>query len=128
MKRAILVGLLVTLCGVFMFSSASVSAVSPSFNGVQCKGAAGKSPVCSAGSDNPLAGKNGIIVKVTHLLALAAGFAAVVIIIIAGINFIASNGDSAGTNKARMAIIYASVGLVVIAISQAIITFIVSRI
>jgi cytochrome bd-type quinol oxidase subunit 2 len=69
-----------------------------------------------------------VIVKAANIIALIAGIAAVIIIIIAGINFILSSGDSAKTGRAREAIIYAAVGLAVIVLSRAIITFIVSRV
>lgn len=110
-----------------VYAAGNQSGGSPSYSGIQCSGAASASPVCSAGTSDPLTGGNGLIVKVTRLVALVAGFTAVAIIIVAGILFITSGGDSSKTTRAREAIIYASVGLVVIVIAQAIVTFIVSK-
>lgn len=98
------------------------------FNGINCRGAAAKSPVCGANGSDPLAGKNGVIVRATRLVAIVAGFASVVIIIIGGINFTLSGGDSSKTTSARNTIINAAVGLVIIVLAQAIITFVVSRV
>lgn len=125
--RTIIIGLCTLLCSMGMMSGLALAA-NPAYSGVQCNGAAAKSPVCSAPTSDPLTGTNGVIVKATNIIALVAGIAAVIIIIVAGINFITSSGDSAKTGKARETIIYAAVGLAVIALSRAIIMFIVSRI
>lgn len=122
----ILAFLLLGLCNVVY--SLPVAAATNPFSGIQCNGAAASSPVCHAPTSDPITGSNGVVVKITRLIALAAGFAAILIIIIGGIMYITSGGDSSKTNQAREAIIYATVGLVVIVISQAIITFIVSRV
>ena len=117
------------LCSVFAMSGGfALAAGNPSYSGVQCSGAASKSPVCNASSSDPLTGSNGIIVKATNILAIVAGIAAVIIIIIAGIHFITSNGDPSATGSARSTIIMAIVGLIIIVLAKSIITFIVSRI
>lgn len=108
--------------------ASAAAAQNPAYNGVQCNGAAAASPVCSAKATDPLTGNNGIIVKATNLIALIAGIAAVIIIIIAGISFITSSGDASKVSRARESIIYASVGLVVIVLARAIITFVVSKV
>jgi Type IV secretion system pilin len=59
-----------------------------------------------------------------NLLSLLAGFIAVVMIIISGIRFMTANGDASGIASARTALIYALVGIVVVAMSQAIVHFV----
>lgn len=54
--------------------------------------------------------------------------AAAIVIIIAGINFILSRGDSQKTTNARNAIIYSCVGLGVMALAFTIVRFVVGRI
>lgn len=49
---------------------------------------------------------------------------AVLIIVIAGVKFIWSRGDAQATAKARNAIVYAALGLVVIMLAYAIVTFV----
>jgi hypothetical protein len=119
---------LVTLfCSVFITSGIALAA-NPSYSGVQCSGAAAASPVCHATSTDPLTGSNGIIVKATNLIALIAGIAAVIMIIVAGIKFITSQGDSSSVSQARQTIIYACVGIVVIVLAKTIITYVVSKV
>jgi hypothetical protein len=125
--RTMIIGLCTLLFSLGMMGGLALAA-NPAYSGVQCSGAAAKSPVCHASATDPLTGSNGVIVKAANIIALIAGIAAVIIIIIAGINFILSSGDSAKTGRAREAIIYAAVGLAVIVLSRAIITFIVSRV
>lgn len=111
-----------------MSTGFAFAAGSPSYAGVQCSGAAAASPVCSAPTTDPLTGKNGIIVKATNLIALIAGIAAVIMIIVAGIKFITSQGDSGSVSDARKTIIYACVGIAVIVLSRTIITYVVSKV
>lgn len=51
------------------------------------------------------------------------GAVAVLIIVLAGIKFVISRGDPQSTATARRAIIYAAVGLVVLVMAFAIVTF-----
>ena len=52
------------------------------------------------------------------------GVVAVLVIIVAGLQFIASRGDPQKSNTARNAVIYASVGLVIVIISFSIVKFV----
>jgi hypothetical protein len=116
------------LCGVFMMSSGvALAAANPSYTACGYTGAAG-SPVCSTSSADPLTGKNGIIVKATNIIALVAGVAAVIMIIVSGIKFITSQGDPSSVAEARKTIIYTAVGLVVIVLARTIITYVVSKV
>lgn len=132
MMKTLLQRIIFGICSLFisfgMLSGVALAAGNPAYQGVQCNGAAAASPVCHAPTTDPLTGNNGVIVKATNIIALVAGVAAVIIIILAGIRFILSSGDSAKTGQARETIIYASVGLAVIVLSRTIITFIVSKV
>ena len=77
--------------------------------------------------DSPISGPTGILMTVTNIVALLAGVTAVIIIIIAGLQFVFSSGDSQKAAGARNAIIYAVVGLVVIIVSRSIIAFVVTE-
>jgi hypothetical protein len=84
--------------------------------------------VCSTKTNgDPLTGTNGLIVKVTRVIALFASVSAVIIIIVGGLMYVLSGGDSSKVSRAKDTIIYAAVGLVVIALSQSIIVFIIDR-
>lgn len=66
----------------------------------------------------------GAVRTAIRLLSYVAGIASVIMIIIAGVRYITSNGDPSGIKSAKDAIIYAIVGLIVVAISQAIVKFV----
>ncbi len=73
---------------------------------------------------NPVYGPNGIINKVANVIAIISGVVALVYIMISGLKIVMSSGDSNKVTEARNGIIYASVGLVVIAMARIIIGFI----
>lgn len=62
-----------------------------------------------------------------NILSAVAGVIAVVVIIIAGITMTMSQGDSGKVKAARDTILYAAIGLVVVALSRAIVFFVVNR-
>ena len=78
----------------------------------------------NATSPSPIYGPDGILSKVANILAIVGGVIAVVVIMISGLKMITSSGDSKKLNDARNAIIYAAVGIVVIALARVIIEFI----
>lgn len=65
---------------------------------------------------------------IVNLLTVLVGIIAVIVIIVNGIRFITSNGDSNSISSAKHGIIYAIVGLIVVALAQVIVRFVLSRI
>lgn len=61
-----------------------------------------------------------------YVFAIGAGVA-MIVIIIAGIQFMLSQGEPEKTKKARYAIIYAAIGLVLCALSFTIVKFVLER-
>ncbi len=93
-----------------------------------CSNGGSASAVCtSKTSTNPVAGSNSLLLKITRIVAIIAGAVAVIIIIISGMRYVLSSGDSAKTSAARSAIIYALIGLVVIILAQSIVSFVIGR-
>ncbi len=79
-------------------------------------------------NQNPLIGANGIVTKVANIIALIVGVASVIVIIIAGIQYMTSTGDPAKVNTAKNAILYAVVGLVVTLLARTIVVFVISKV
>ena len=100
------------------------------FNGVCGPGGVGNSStVCQDNSTtNPLVGSNGLLLKISAVIALIAGVAAVIVILISGLSYITSGGDPAKAQRARGALVGALVGVVVIVLAESIIGFVLSRI
>jgi len=78
-------------------------------------------------NNNSLYGPNGIITKAVRLISILVGIAAVIMIIVGGLKYVTSNGDTASVNNAKNTILYAIVGLVVALTAQAIIVFVVTK-
>lgn len=70
---------------------------------------------------------NSILRTVLTILSFVAGIAAVIMIIVAGIKFITSRGDSSAVASARSTVIYAIVGIVIVVLSQIIVQFVLSE-
>lgn len=71
---------------------------------------------------------NNVISTTVNLLSWLVGVAAVIMIIIGGFRFVTAGGDSNQVSSARNTIIYALVGLVVVALAQAIVKFVVHKV
>lgn len=93
-----------------------------------CQGSATSSSTCKD-KNNPdsISGPNGIIMRVTNIVALAVAIVAVIMIVIYGIMIVISYGDSAKVTQARNAIIGATVGLAVAALARVIVAFALSK-
>lgn len=87
------------------------------------------SPTCQSRTKiNPLTGTDGTLYKVSMIMAIIAGIAAVVMIIVSGIRYLTSGGDAQKVSSAKSSLIGAIVGLVIIVLAQTIITFVVKRV
>lgn len=122
------------LCGTLVFAVAgSAGAQTDPFGDVCSK--TPEATVCKENqstsgqttSNNELYGPNGAITQVVNLVSILVGIVSVIVIIISGLRLVVSNGDSAKVSSSRNAILYAVIGLIVTAMSQAIIIFVLSR-
>jgi hypothetical protein len=68
-----------------------------------------------------------LVQTIVDILSVVVGIVAVFMIIIGGFRFITSGGDSARVTSAKNAIMYAIVGLIVVALAQFIVRFILSK-
>jgi hypothetical protein len=110
---------------VLAFSSTQLVSAQAS---IACDGitdAAGNS-ACDDGNDGSSTLQSAVKAGL-NLLSVLAGIIAVVMLIIAGVRFITSQGDASSTTSARRGVIYAIIGLVIVALSQLIVQFVVTR-
>ena len=114
--------------GAATLSPAVVYAQADPFDQV-CSGSGASSPVCTEKNKggNPLFGPTGIITKVIQLMSIIVGVASVFMIIVGGMRYIFSHGDSGAINQARNTVVYAIAGLVVALASQAIVAFVLEK-
>ena len=76
---------------------------------------------------NPLTGPNGVITKVTKIISFITGVAAVIMLLVAGLMFVLSDGDPGKIASARQSLIYAVVGLAIVTVAQGIVVFVLNR-
>ena len=65
---------------------------------------------------------------VINLLSLVVGVVAVIMIIVGGLKYILSSGDSNAINSAKNTILFALVGIAIVALAQIIVRFVVNRV
>lgn len=116
------------LVGCFSFAMTSPASAAFSLFGDACENNP-SATVCddARNSGNPLWGSGSIAEIVVNILSLIIGVAAVIVIIIAGIQYMLSTGDPTKVNNAKNAILYALVGLVVAVLARFLVNFVVSR-
>lgn len=69
-----------------------------------------------------------VLKGILRILGWIAGIAATIMVIIAGLKYITSGGDSSSIASAKSTLIYALVGLVVVAISEFIVRFVLGNV
>lgn len=130
--RILMLGIVV-VSGMFFIAPLSkvfaVDVVAPVCNNIP---AGGEVPaVCkdnNTGGSNPIIGPDGVLTTYIRILSFAIGVIAVGAIILGGIRFITSNGDPQTVSAAQKTVIFAVVGLVVAALSQALVIFVLSKV
>jgi hypothetical protein len=65
----------------------------------------------------------GVLKTITNIISLIAGGIVVIMILLSGIKFMTSGGDPSKVSSAKNSLIYALIGLAVVALTQAIIHF-----
>ena len=81
----------------------------------------------SCTSDSSGSDINKLVNTIINLLSWIIGVLAVIILIFGGFKFVISAGDSGRITSARSTIIYALVGLVVVALAQTIVKFVIGQ-
>lgn len=78
-------------------------------------------------TENVLVGPNGLITRIAKVLVWVSGTLAVILIIIAGLMFVFSQGNAESAGRARSTVIYALIGMVIAIVGQAIVSFVLSE-
>lgn len=81
--------------------------------------------VCDATTKDTSVGT--VIKNAINTLLYLLGAAAVIVIVIAGILYVTSGGETAGVTRAKNMLLYAVVGLVIALLAYAIVNFVISR-
>lgn len=68
-----------------------------------------------------------IIANVINLISVLVGVVAVIMIVVGGLKYVTANGDASKAKSASMTILYAVIGLVVVAMAQAIVRLVINK-
>lgn len=79
------------------------------------------------GTGDPTDNVEGTIQSIVNLISAIIGIVAVIMIIIGGLRYVTSGGDSGKVSNAKNTIVYAIVGLIVVALAQVIVKFVISE-
>lgn len=124
--RNILIMLALIIVPVLSVSSAHAQVVDP-FAPI-CDENTTDATACQQDGSNPISGSDGVLTQVLLILSWVSGVAAVIMVILGGFKYITSGGDSNAIASAKNTILYAIVGLVVFALSQAIVIFVIRKV
>ncbi|MEX1058988.1 MAG: pilin [Candidatus Saccharimonadales bacterium] len=114
-----------------LMSAFSVMPMTPAYAAI--KDEIGKGACNAAGQVNctPQAATNSLgntIKKIVNILSIAAGVIAVIMLIIGGIRYITSAGNEQAVAGAKRTIFYALIGLVIVALAQIIVRFVLKNV
>lgn len=78
-------------------------------------------------STDRILGPEGLVTQITQTIIYITGAISVIMIVIGGLKYVFSAGDSAGVQSAKNTILYAIIGLVVTLFAQVIVSFVLSK-
>ncbi len=93
-----------------------------------CKTPAVDTTICKAAQNDKLFGAGNLWNRILNTFTFIIGAVAVLMIVIGGLRYVLSNGDSTATANAKNTILYAAVGLVIAAMANAIVNFVLTNI
>jgi len=128
--KNIIIGLVGILISIGLFSAPALVSAGPfdSARNQACQGIefdVNSTGDCSeAGAGEKL---DSTLSAVINIASLVVGVVSVIMVIIGGLKYVSSQGDSNGTASAKNTVIYAIVGLVIVALSQIMVRFVINR-
>jgi Type IV secretion system pilin len=126
--------LALSIAPVALVSGAAVAASDAKIQNSTCAGAnldatqiSGTSS-CTTTNANAATDVNKIVGLVINIFSWVVGVVAVIAIIIGGFKYITSGGDAGGVTGAKNTILYAIVGLIIVALAQLIVKFVLGNV
>ncbi len=78
-------------------------------------------------ANNPLFGTGGVFVTIVNLLIFIVGAIAVLMLIVGGVRYVVSNGESSAVTNAKNTILYAIIGIIVSFLAFGAVQFVTSQ-
>jgi len=115
--------------GAMMLTASPAFAANSEIQENLCSGAnleaPGSATTCATDNGD---GVNGIVNTVITVFSWVVGVVSVIMIIVGGFKYVTSGGESSGVTSAKNTILYAIVGLIIVAISQVVVKFVLSNV
>lgn len=83
---------------------------------------------CKDTVDTGTKGINDIVTQIINIFSVIVGVVSVIMIIYGGFRYVTSGGDSGNVSTAKNTIIYAIIGLVIVALAQFIVQFVLDKV
>jgi hypothetical protein len=102
----------------------------PSVNGSLCKGANGDftgTPSTTGCDGTAETSANKLVTTIINIISVVVGVVAVIMIIVAGFRYITSGGKQESVTGAKNTILYAVIGLVIVALAQVVVHFVLAK-
>lgn len=131
-KSLILLSVTALTFGAPMLVPIAVSAACQAGNNIQTNvgagidSATGVSGSCADATDTGAGSLQAVAKKVVNIFSIIVGLVAVIFVIYGGFRYITSGGDSGSVGNAKNTLIYALVGLVIVALAQLIVHYVLS--
>jgi hypothetical protein len=118
---------LLVVAAAFVFSTGTIAAADDSGgdNPLKTSACEGLSQISSDGCNGGGNTLSNTVKVIVNILTTIVGVIAVIMIIIGGAKYVTSGGDSAKVASAKSSIIYAIVGLIIVALAQVIVHFVI---
>lgn len=118
------------ICSVlFVQAAPALAQTSPEITQGLCAGVNLDTNNPNCGGGNEATQKiNNLIHTVINLLSLVVGIVAVIMIIVGGLRYITSGGSDTGVTSAKNTILYAVIGLIIVALAQLLVRFVLNKV
>jgi hypothetical protein len=132
-KTFLLVGLTTLFLGAPLLLSGSafadICSSGPIGSGLSSgiKAATGSAANCNSTSGSVTSGIKNLAGKVVNIFSIIVGVISIIMIIYGGFRYITSGGDSGKVGNAKNTLIYAIIGLVIVALAQLIVHYVLSE-
>ena len=117
--------------GAMLLSASTASAANSDIQKSLCSGANLQAPSSTSTAEcqtDTGTGVNDIVHTVITVFSWVVGVVSVIMIIVGGFKYVTSGGESSGVTGAKNTILYAIVGLIIVAVSQVVVKFVLSNV
>ncbi len=129
MRRLFIIAFILSTISILMFGARPAMALFEGAKDQACQGIAlSQNPADNDCTATSASGLNNVLKVAINGFSLAVGIIAVIMVIVGGLKYVTSSGDSANVNSAKNTILYAIIGLAVVALAQFILHFVIGRV